>query len=622
MKNKDWKLSQPIKINGLSLKNRMVMLPMSNKLHSATGEVTQRLIDYYEERAKGGTGLIIVQLALVTPEFGSSRLNISSGNFLGGLSDLAECIKSHACRVALQIGHRGYPLYDGRTVNDLDEAEILKLVDAFGKAAERVKIAGFEAVEIHGGHGYLITQFLSGLSNKRTDAYGGSLERRMHFPIQVYRKVRQAVGDRFPVFYRLSVSEFVPGGISVEDTKKIAMALEKEGINLLSLSAGNRETNELTILQMAFPRGYHMDSYGEVKKSVKIPVLVAGRINDPVLANRILEDSKADLVGIGRGLIADPRFPEKALSGELDDIRKCIACMYCQGKRNILDLPIRCAVNPSAGREKDTILVPARKRKTVLVVGGGPAGMECSHTLIQRGHNVLLFEGMPQLGGKLRLASIPPHKEEINEFLDFLIRRTGKDKIPVFLNHEVTEKTLIDLQPDVLVYASGSKPVFPEIPGLKRESVYLAEEALTNDMPQDRILILGGGWVGCEVAEFLAARGKKITLLEKLENIGFGVDPRTLKLMLQRISKTGMTIHTNADVTKIDQDKVFFKDKDGNENIAKCEAIVLAVGYVSNDDFMKSTKELIAETYSIGDCAVPRGIFEAIQEGSAIGRII
>lgn len=622
MKNKDWKLFQPIKINELALKNRMVMLPMSNKLHSSTGEVTQRMIDYYEERARGGIGLIIVQLALVTPEFGSSRLNISSGNYLGGLSDLAECIKSWGSRVALQIGHRGYLLYDGRTVNDLDESEIQKLVDAFGKAAERAKIAGFEAVEIHGGHGYLITQFLSGLSNKRSDAYGGPLEKRMNFPVRVYRKVRETVGDHFPIFFRLSVNEFVPGGIDGEDTKKIAIALEKEGVDLLSLSAGNRETNEFTVPPMAFRRGCHLGSYGEVKKSVKIPILVAGRINDPVQANRILEEGKADLIGLGRGLIADPSFPKKTLSGELDDVRKCIACMYCQGKRNILELPIRCAINPAAGREKDTIPMPAKRRKNILIVGGGPAGMECGHTLSQRGHQVFLFERAPQLGGKLRLASIPPHKEEVNEFLDFLIKRTGKDKIPVFLNQDVNETTLRDVNPDVLVCATGSTPISHGIPGLKRESVYTAEEALTKNLPENRMVILGGGLVGCEVSEFLAERGKKITLLEKLENIGFGIDPRTLKLMLQRISKKETTIHTSTEVLKIDQDKIFFKDKKGNEQVVHFEAIVLAVGYSPDDHLMRSVKDLTLETYSIGDCVLPRGIPEAIQEGNTIGRLI
>jgi 2,4-dienoyl-CoA reductase-like NADH-dependent reductase (Old Yellow Enzyme family) len=468
MAHTDWKLFEPIKINRLEIKNRIVMLPMGNKLHNSIGEVTQRLIDYYVERAKGGTGLIIVQSADVTDE-SEQNLRICSDDYVSGLNDLAESIKSWGARAAIQLVHRGYGPADGFTINELSEEKIGRLIEAFGKAAERAKRAGYDAVEIHGAHGYLIAQFLSGSANKRTDAYGGTIEKRMVFAVQVYRKVREALGEQFPIFFRLSGDEFVAGGITREDSTLIAKTLEGAGVNLISLSAGRRgDTPEWITQPMAMPRGVLTPLSLELKKSVSIPVLVAGRINDPVLANSILKEGKADLVGIGRGLIADPWFSHKAFAGKIEEIRKCIACNYCQGKRNYLKLSVRCAINPQAGKEGEAVLPPLQSRRKVLVVGGGPGGLECAHTLSERGHEVLLFEKSPQLGGKLRVAALPPHKEELHELTDFLVKRVKRERVSLFLNHEVDEEIVRKIQPDVLVLANGTTPIFPSIPGLKK----------------------------------------------------------------------------------------------------------------------------------------------------------
>lgn len=623
MKNENWKLFTPVKIRGLQVRNRIALLPMGNKLQSAMGEVTPKLIDFYEEVARGGCGLVIVQAAYVTDEFGGTRLVIYSDDYVSGLNYLAETIKAWGARAGIQIAHPGYQAASKKSVNTLDDQAIEKLIEAFGRAAERARRAGFEMVEIHGAHGYLIPQFLSALTNQRTDAYGGSWEKRMTFPIRVYRKVREAVGEDFPISFRLSGDEFVPGGITLEDTKKIAPILEGEGVDLISLSAGKGpETREWSTQPMAMPRGCLAHLSQELKPSIHIPVLVAGRINDPVLANSILEEGKADLIGMGRALIADPWLPRKALEGELQDIRKCLACNYCRGKRLFYELPLKCTVNPEAGRMRETALVPTRKKRRVLVVGGGPGGMECAHTLHQRGHEVLLLEKSSLLGGKLRVAAIPPHKEEISELTEFLIQRTRREKIPIFLNYEVEASTIRDVQPDALVLATGAKAISPSIPGLGKELCVTAEEALTRDLSARRILVLGGGMVGCETAEFLAMRGKEVILVEKLPELGADMEPITRKLLLKRLLEMRPVIHTSTEVVMAEGSQAILRDIKGQESQVSFDALVFAARFAADDSLLNSLKSVDLEIHCIGDCSAPRGILEAIHEGNRAGRLV
>jgi 2,4-dienoyl-CoA reductase-like NADH-dependent reductase (Old Yellow Enzyme family)/thioredoxin reductase len=622
VKNSHWKLFQPITINGLELKNRITMMPMGTKLQSSIGEVTQNLIDYYEEVAKGGTGLIIVQAAYVEDEPTVDRLRIDSNKFVPGLNELAETIKFWGVRAAIQLNHPGYLFSKGLGIDRLEDDRIQKNIEDFEKASERAKRAGFEMVEIHGAHGYLIAQFLSGLTNTRVDGYGGTLEKRMTFAVHILRKVRGAVGEEFPVSFRISADEFLPGGITLDDSMKIAAALEREGVDLISVTAGKRpETTERSVQPMALPRGCLTPLSFSVKQSIGIPVLVAGRINDPALANSILEEGKADLIGMGRGLIADPYFPQKALSGELDQIRRCIACNCCHGKRMLRDLPIRCAINPEAARKRETALISVQRRKKVLIVGGGPSGLECAHSLFGRGHDVLLYEKSPLLGGKLRVASIPPHKDEIKELLDFLVKRVTRERVSLFLNHEV-EKSIVDnLSPDAVVFATGSRPIFPDIPGLKRELCHTAEEVLTRSLDGGEVTVLGGGMVGCEVSEFLAVNGKKVTLIEVLPDLGLDMEPGTRKLLLRRLQENKLSIRTSTELFQIDGQRAFFRDKKGAEGSVNFDAIVLAVGYTSDNDLMKSMGTSL-ETHSIGDCCTPKGIYEAIHEGYRVGQLI
>lgn len=596
------------------------MLPMSNELHDSKGEVTPRMVDFYRERAQGGVGLIIIELSLVSDDHKASHLNISSDNYISGLNELAEAIQSYGARVSIQIGHRGSRHADIPPVDDMTASDIRRVVEHFGQAAARAQKAGFDAVEIHGGHGYLINQFLSGLSNHRCDKYGGSLEKRMTFAVEVYRQVRKAVGVGFPVSFRLSGSEFKAAGINAGETCKIAKTLEEEGVNLISVSAGNRESLEWVVQPMAQPRGCLTFITDEVKKVLKIPLLIAGRINDPTLAHSILKEGRADLIGMARGLTADPLLPQKTLNGELDGIRKCIACNYCHGIRHVRRQPVRCAINAAVGREKETIITPAPQRKKVVVVGGGPGGLECAHVLNQRGHEVVLFEKGPRLGGKLWLASAPPHKEEINEFRDFLIKRLTKGEINVNLNREIDDQIIKDENPDAVVFATGAKPFLPSIAGLSDTSFYLAEDAFSQNIKAINIIIIGGGQVGCELGEFLIEQGKKISIIEILPKICADVEFLNRKMLLRRLEEKNTHIITGARITRIEKEHVRFWDEHKNEHLLPYDAVIVAAGYQPDEDLFESKRYSPVETHFIGDCIGARGIYAAIREGNDIGR--
>ncbi len=622
MRNSEWKLFEPLTIKGLRFKNRIVMLPLANKLHSITGEVTQRLIDYYIERARGGAGLIIVQLSTITTDLSSSRLNISLDDYIAGLNDLAEAIKLWGCSAAIQIGHRGSWANKRMDVNKMGMRDIEDMTDAFGLAAGRARRSGFEAVEIHGAHGYLVAQFMSGFSNKRADDYGGSLEKRMVFPVKVVRRVREAVGDNFPISFRLSCTELLQGGMTVEDSKMIAAILEKEGVDIISVSAGRGpESREWTVQPMAMERGCLVPMAEEIKRSIHIPVLVGGRINDAYLANEILEEGKADLVGMGRPLVADPWLPDKALGGRLDEIRKCIACNYCHGKRVTLGLPIRCAVNPEAGREKRKVSVLAKNRKKILIAGGGAAGLECAHVLAEAGHEVLLFEKGEELGGKLRLAALPPNKGEINELTEYLIRRLQKGKAGVFLNYEVKEETIEETGVNVFVCATGAAAVTPEVIGLREDAWCMAEEVLLGYPTGHEIVIIGGGLVGCETAEFLITEGKRVTVIERLPSLCEGIEPITRKLLLGRLKKGNVNVCIKSLVHEAIGDKLIYRNESSLESQVSFDTLVFATGYMSNDRLYKAiTKQKKGvKVFSIGDCKTPRGIYDAIHEGHMTG---
>ncbi len=638
-------LTSPAQIGNMQLANRMVMAPMVTNYAYADGSVTDRLRAYHAERARGGVGLIIVEASYVHPSGKGFRneVGIYSDRLIPGLRSLVDAVHTHGAKVAIQLYHGGRqtkssvtgqpivapsPIPDPtepETPKELTRDEIGELVRAFGEAARRAKAAGFDAVEVHGAHGYLINEFLSPFSNKRTDEYGGPLEHRMRFPLEVVRAVRRAVGPDYPVIYRMSADEKVPGGLRLDETKAVARRLEEEGVDALHVSAGVYASAAWIIQPMALPRACLADLAQGIKSVVKIPVIAVGRFNDPEVAETALAEGKADLIAFGRELLTDPDMPRKAMEGRLDEVRRCIAC--CQGciDELFLDHPITCTVNARAGFEREFTLAEAPRARKVLVVGGGPAGMEAARVAALRGHQVTLWERSGSLGGQLGLASTPPGKGEIATFKDFLTGEMRRLKVKVILNKEATLEAVRAEKPDVLVIATGAAPATMNVPGVRAENVVTAWDVLAQKARVgNEVAVLGGGLVGCETAEYLAARGHKVTIIEMLPRIASDVGPLVGALLLDRLERHGVRTVTGARVSSVGEHEVIVEkdDEGGKETLSGVDTIVLAVGSRPNAALAEQLEGSGIDYYVIGDASKPRRITQAVFEAMRVGHEI
>lgn len=633
-------LTSPIMIGNLQLRNRMIMAPMVTNYAYGDGSVTDRLVAYHEERARGGVGMIIVEASYVHPSGKGfkNQLGIYSDRLIPGLRRLVEAVHAQGAKIAIQLYHGGRqaksavtgqpllapsPIPDptiGETPRELTKEEIGQLVEAFAAAAQRARRAGFDAVEIHGAHGYLINEFLSPYSNKRTDEYGGPLENRMRFPMEVVRAVRRAVGVEYPIIYRLSADEKVPGGLTLEETKIFARRLEQEGINALHISAGVYETASWIIQPMYLPRGCLADLAQGIKSEVKIPVIAVGRINDPEMAESILAAGKADLISFGRELLTDPEMPRKVVEGRLDEVRHCIACCQACIDELFLDHAIGCTVNARTGFERDFPLDKASRPRKVLVVGGGPAGMEVARVAALRGHQVTLWEKEGELGGQLPLASASPQKGEIATFREYLVGQMAKLKIEVQLNKEATLESIRQEKPDIVVLATGARPATLDIPGAQGHKVVTSWDVLGGRAQAgNNVAVIGGGLVGCEVAEYLAEKGHKVTILEMLPEVAGDIGPLVAPLLLDRLKKQGIQIITGAEVTAIQSDRVTYKRNGLEESLTGVDTVVLAAGSRANDTLAHEMEGSGIEYYVIGDAISPRRITQAVYEAMRVG---
>lgn len=621
-------LFQPITINGLKIKNRIVMPAIGTRFANENGAVTRRLIDFHTERTDGGVGLQIVEQSLVNKERPACMLSVADDRMIPGLNDLVEAIHERDGKVAIQIGNLGFAHgfnYSGsEKIGELSVSEIGGLIKEFVLAARRCQDAGFDAVEIHGAHRYLINQFLSPQTNRRSDQYGGTLGRRMNFLLEILEKIRGKVGRDFPLFVRINGDGFDPEGLGLEEAKEIARRLEAAGADAIDVSAGTWKSPERTVPPMRFPRGCHVYLAAAIKKEVNLPVMTAGRINDPLLADEIIKDNKADLVAMGRALLADPFLPQKAQGGKFQDIRYCIACNYCHGERLYKNKRIKCAVNAAVGGERDYRWKRAEKGKKVFVIGGGPAGLEAAWTLKMRGHEVVLWEKEKELGGQLRYAVIPPQKEEIKNILQFLSHQLESKGVEVHLGREIIARDLGQAPVDAIVWATGSSPWIPHWPGMDRWKIFSAREALIADphgLGTD-VMIVGGGRVGCETAEYFAEKGKRVTIIEKLDKLASEVEAQNRKLLLRRLKDLEVSIHCQSQVTGMQPGVITFLDETGQEKKLKVDSVIVAVGSKPPSDVQQEIKDRKKVIYRIGDCQKPGDIAAAIHAGAFIGRMI
>ncbi len=633
-------LFSPLEIRGMKLRNRINMAPMVTNYATIRGEVTDRLIGYYATRSHGGAGLITVEATVVSASGRSFTHNlcIYDDYHTAGLRRLTDAVHEGGAKITVEIYHAGrrttsaiarshpvapsaIPAKGGEVPWELSIGDIETIQNDFTQAARRAKEAGFDAVTLHAGHGYLINAFLSPHSNKRQDGYGGSPRARARFGLEILKRVRAEVGDEFPVLCRLTANEFVEGGLRLEDAQQIAGWLEEGGVDAIDVSAGTIETAYMTNLYMMFPRGIHVPLAAGIREKVSVPVFAVGRINDPLLAEKILAEGKADGITMGRALIADPELPNKARDGRVDEITPCIACLQGCTDRLQAQLDIACLVNPAAGREQYIRVAPARVKKRVLVVGGGIAGMEAAWVARQRGHSVELHERGSQLGGQFLLAGAAPGKEEIYGLVRFLSHRVEHLGVDVHTGSDVTPKKIREIGPDAVIVATGAQPMALRVPGAElavRSWDVLAGKARAGYT----VVVIGGGQVGCETAEYLAERGSRVTILEMLPDVALDMGARAREPFLDKLVSLGVNIITLATVTAIGEEEVSYDRAGLFEKLTGVDTVVIATGSRADRALGEALAEAPFEVHVVGDCVKARRGMEAVHEGFAAGAAI
>ena len=635
------KLFEPIRIGTIELPNRIKFPPLALS-YAVDDMVTDRLKNFYAERAKGGVGFIGLSFGLTRLEQGPFP-GIYDDKFIPGLKEIVEVVHNYGAKIFAQFGAGYYWSFsDGpvelvgpsgtslskrpgtpfRLGGPLDQRhaveraltidEIKSIMTTYGEAAHRAKEAGLDAVEFIASTGYMVSRFISPLTNKRTDQYGGSFENRMRFLLEIIESCKKSVGEDYPLMCRISGAQLIEGGYTLEDSKLIASMLEKAGICAIDVIGGGWHEASVASLTSSVPPGAKIFFAEEIKQAVNIPVAANGRITDPILAEQIISQGRADLVSLARALIADPDLPIKAKKGRFDDIRPCICCCRCF---ETVDTGVICSVNARAGREGQYDIKPSAKPKKIAIIGGGPAGMEAASVAALRGHRVTLCEKGSQLGGQLIIAAIPPYKDEISKFRDYLNHQVEKSGVEVRLGEEITPQAIKSIMADAVIVATGASPLIPSIPGAEGKNVITALEVLTGRKEVgEEVVIIGGGMVGCETAEYLAQRGKKVTILEMLERLASDIPKAVRWELLQRLGKAGVRMETKVNIIEITENGVNGK-RNGEVEFFKGNNIVIAAGMKPEGELGKYLTGIGAEVYTIGDQLKPQKIAEAMESG-------
>ncbi|MCC6532383.1 MAG: FAD-dependent oxidoreductase [Burkholderiales bacterium] len=676
------KLFEPGRIGTMVLKNRIAMAPMGTQMY-AQGFVTEQLKDYYEARAKGGAGLITIDHLKISHPVGAGKKNtarIDDDKFIPGLAGLLDVVHRHGAKMVAQLGHMGpadiasgthQPLAASALMRQADYThppssvvdysqpremtldEISQTTLRFAEAAARAKKAGFDAVQVHAANRYLLASFVSPYWNRRTDRYGGSIENRARFPLEVVRAVREAVGPGYPIVCRVNGEERdVALGVTAELAARFCQLLAAASVDAIDVSSMHPHSPE-------YAPGFNVAAAKAIKDAVSIPVIVAGRLG-PSLGESVLREGKADFICIGRPMIADPELPNKAAAGRMDDVVPCVYCVNC------LAVDRECTVNPAWGKERAYALVPAMKPRKVLVAGGGPGGMEAARVAALRGHEVELYESEPQLGGQLRLASLL--RPEYESLVTYLSAQLGKLGVKVTLGRKVDAKLVAESKPHVVIVATGATSSVPSIPGIDRANVisvadiramlrgkvhgagrgkkigarwllwYLglglmrtsagpgvARRLLERWSPfGKRVVVVGRGLAGIELAHFLLQRGAKVSMVDTRDDLPFGARPMPVlrEYMLGVLAQHGTPILRASNYEEVDDRGLVVRDAAGERNVVEGETVIFADQYQPHTELAHSLAPAACELHVIGDCAKPCGILDAIHDGARAARAI
>ncbi|MCB2147640.1 MAG: FAD-dependent oxidoreductase [Deltaproteobacteria bacterium] len=655
-------LFSPITINRLEIKNR-IAYPSLGLLYSYDSKLNDRYYHFFRERARGGAGIVTV--GPVGVDFlgsGILALSIAGDEAIPDFSTVAAIIKEEGARAWIQLFHAGayshpflidgkdpiapsavYSKYSKATPREMTIEEIHQVQEAFAAAARRAVAAGFDGVEIIGSAGYLITQFLSPLKNRRTDPYGGSFENRLRFPTELIAKVRNAVGPDVPLTIRMAGNDFVPGSNTDTETPKIAAAYQAAGVDAINVTGGWHESR-VPQLPMELPRTAYAFLALTIKNAVSVPVMASNRIASPDDAERILRDGYADMVNLGRVLIADPQWPAKAFDGRADEIRPCVACSQGCTDEIFSGRPVYCVGNPRAGFEAERKMLPADSPKAIMVVGAGAAGLEAAVTAAQRGHRVEIFDRDSDIGGQLWIAGAPPHKHELLEFIRYYRAMVNRYRIPLHLNTVVDMDLIRENAPDHVIVAEGARALIPPIPGAEDPEVLNAWQVLKeNPILGKQVAVIGGGAVGLETALFVAAKGtltpevlhflmafdaipperlkelmfagtSSVTVFEMLDKAGRDVGKSTRWILMDRLKRYGVEIKTGATVLSIDGSEVIW-EQDGKRQSGRFDSVVLASGSRSENHLAKTLADAGISHTVVGDGIRPGKLSDAIHGG-------
>jgi 2,4-dienoyl-CoA reductase-like NADH-dependent reductase (Old Yellow Enzyme family)/thioredoxin reductase len=631
---------EPIRIGSLELPNRLAMAPMKTAFGTTSGEVTERLLAYFRRRAEGGVGLIISEPLYVDKRGREhpKQLGIDADDKLEGLGRLADAVHRAGARIFAHLNHGGraaMPMVAGQAPEApskctcpstgiepevLEGGRIAEIINAFARAALRAKEVGFDGVEIQFGLGYLVSQFLSPATNLRTDGYGGDAEGRMRFGAEVYSSVRQAVGESFPIGVRISGSEKVAGGLDIEDAKSLVRRLESWGADLIHVATGSSCDSPPWYFQhMALSPGTNESLAGQVRNEVAIPVMAAGRLGDPPRIRDILGAEMVDMVALGRPLLADPDLPRKMIEGRDEEVLLCGQCLQGCLANVKSGKGIGCNINPTVGYEIEEIGAAARAKR-VVVVGGGPAGLSAALAAHGRGHRVTLFE-KNRLGGQFALAFLPPAKQRMEKPLRSLIAQLERSGVEIRLGEEATRDELQTLRPDVVIVATGSRPAIPDIPGL--DQPVTAEEVLTEARETgNRVLVLGGGMVGVETAEFLAKRGKQIAVVEMLDEMAEDMDPVSRKLLFNRLASLPVELHRKTRLVRVENGRALVDQGGQQRDLGPFDSVVVATG---NRPFDPLSEECLRKGIAVkvvGDAKKPGKAYDAVRSGHVAGMAV